>query len=235
MDVVVTHNLTKAYRLGGVEVLAVNDANLRIHKGEFAAIVGPPGSGKTTLYHLLGGLETPTSGTVEINGMELLSLPDTQQGIFRRQTIGYTSQDVHLTPSLTAEENILMPTLLDAQAADAESLMELSGFLGLEDLLKRLPSELSDEQKQRVALARALIRRPSILLADEPAGHLDKPAAYEILRLLLEANQRGQTVALFTQCPNYAGVCQRILVIEDGGTLIEVRKGGGACSPSQLH
>jgi putative ABC transport system ATP-binding protein len=216
MDVVVTSNLTKAYKQGDAEILAVNNANIRIQKGEFVSIIGKSGSGKTTLLNLIGGIDKPTSGTVEIDGVDIASVKDNQLAKIRRQKIGYVFQDFNLIPILTAEENIIMPALLDSRKADEAYLNELAGFLGLEYRLKHLPSELSGGQKQRVAIARALYNRPNLILADEPTGNLDKKSADEIIRLLFEVNKRGNTVLLVTHDQTYADMCQRKLMIEDG-------------------
>ena len=216
MDTVVVKNLTKVFMQGTAEVRAVNNVSFTIKKGEMVAIVGQSGSGKTTLLNLIGGIEKPTSGSVEIDGLAIQSADDMQMSKIRRQKIGYIFQDFNLIPILTAEENIIMPLLLDSQKVNKKHLRSISDFLGISNRLKHLPSEMSGGQKQRVAIARALINQPSIILADEPTGNLDKKTADEIMQLLVEINRSGNTVILVTHEQRYADMCQRKIHISDG-------------------
>lgn len=216
MDTVAVKNLTKTFKQGEEEVCAVRDASFSIRKGEMVAIVGQSGSGKTTLLNLIGGIERPTSGSVEIDGVDLRAADDLELARIRRQKIGYVFQDFNLIPILTAEENIIMPLLLDSKRPDREKLKSMAKFLGIEDRLRHLPSEMSGGQKQRTAIARALINSPSIVLADEPTGNLDKKAADEIMALLLEIHRRGNTVLLVTHEEKYANMCQRKIMISGG-------------------
>lgn len=216
MDTVIVKNLTKVFMQGSDEVRAVNNASFTVKKGEMVAIVGQSGSGKTTLLNLIGGIEQPTSGSVEIDGVAIQSADDMQISKIRRQKIGYIFQDFNLIPILTAEENIIMPLLLDSKKVDKKQLNSISEFLGISNRLKHLPSEMSGGQKQRVAIARALINRPSIILADEPTGNLDKKTADEIMQLLVEINRNGNTVILVTHEQKYADMCQRKICISDG-------------------
>lgn len=216
MDTVVVKNLTKIFKQGADEVRAVNNVSFTIKKGEMVAIVGQSGSGKTTLLNLIGGIEKPTSGSVEIDGVAIHSADDMQISKIRRQKIGYIFQDFNLIPILTAEENIIMPLLLDSKKVNKKQLHSISEFLGISNRLKHLPSEMSGGQKQRVAIARALINQPSIILADEPTGNLDKKTADEIMRLLVEINRIGNTVILVTHEQKYANLCRRKLYIRDG-------------------
>lgn len=216
MDTVVVKKLTKVFMQGTDEVRAVNNVSFTIRKGEMVAIVGQSGSGKTTLLNLIGGIEKPTSGSVEIDGQAIQSADDMQISKIRRQKTGYIFQDFNLIPILTAEENIIMPLLLDSKKVDKKQLRSVSDFLGISNRLKHLPSEMSGGQKQRVAIARALINQPSIILADEPTGNLDKKTADEIMQLLVEINRNGNTVILVTHEQRYADMCQRKIYISDG-------------------
>ena len=190
--------------------------DLDLTLAEPAVLWAPSGWGKTTLLRILMGLEAPTSGSVEIDGVDICSADDETLSGIRRRKLGYIFQDFNLIPILTAEENIIMPLLLDGKKQDKMKLRELAGFLGIENRLKHLPGELSGGQRQRVAIARALINDPVILLADEPTGNLDKKAADEIMELLLAVNRRGNTVLLVTHERRYADLCGRKIEISDG-------------------
>lgn len=224
MSVIKTESLMKIYKQGQDEVRAVDNVSLSIEKGEFAAIIGQSGSGKTTLLNLLGGIETPTSGCVHIDGVNLQKAEEPQLAQLKRQKIGYIFQDFNLIPILSAQENIAMPMLLDGKRAKQEEIERLASFLGIDNRLKHFPSELSGGQKQRVAIARALIMRPSILLADEPTGNLDKHSADEIMELLLEINRQGHTVLLVTHEQRYADMCPRKITLSDGRIVSDVRR-----------
>lgn len=224
MSVIKTESLMKIYMQGQDEVRAVDNVWLSIEKGEFAAIIGQSGSGKTTLLNLLGGIETPTSGCVYIDGVNLQKVEEPKLAQLKRQKIGYIFQDYNLIPILSAQENIAMPMLLDGKRAKQEEIERLASFLGIDNRLKHFPSELSGGQKQRVAIARALIMHPSILLADEPTGNLDKHSADEIMELLLEINRQGHTVLLVTHEQRYADMCQRKITLSDGRVVSDVRR-----------
>lgn len=216
MAAVIVRNLTKIFMQGEDKICAVDNASFSIDEGEMVAIVGQSGSGKTTLLNLIGGIEKPTSGTVEIDGLPIHAAGDMELSKIRRQKIGYIFQDFNLIPILTAEENIIMPLLLDSQKVNKQQLRFVCDFLGITNRLKHLPSEMSGGQKQRVAIARALINHPSIILADEPTGNLDKKTADEIMQLLVEINRSGNTVILVTHEQKYADMCQRKIYISDG-------------------
>lgn len=216
MNTVVVNKLTKVFQQGEEAIRAVDNASFAVRQGEMVAIIGPSGSGKTTLLNLIGGIEHPTSGSVEVDGVDICTADDEALSRIRRQKLGYIFQDFNLIPILTAEENIIMPLLLDGKKPDKTKLRELAGFLGIENHLKHLPGELSGGQRQRVAIARALINDPVILLADEPTGNLDKKAADEIMELLLAVNRRGNTVLLVTHEQRYADLCGRKIEISDG-------------------
>ena len=220
MNAVTVKNLTKVFRQGDEDIYAVDHVSFTVAPGEMVAIVGQSGSGKTTLLNLIGGIEHPTSGSVEVGGVDICSADDETLSGIRRRKIGYIFQDFNLIPILTAEENIIMPLLLDGKKPDKTKLRELAGFLGIENRLKHLPSELSGGQRQRVAIARAMINNPVILLADEPTGNLDKKAADEIMELLLAVNRHGNTVLLVTHEQQYADLCGRKIEISDGRIII---------------
>ena len=215
MDIQV-NDVSKIYGTGENKVVALCHANMTIHSGDFISIMGPSGSGKSTLLHIISGLDTPTSGKVLYGDTDIHHGSDKELSAFRRQKIGFIFQQFNLLPVLTAQENIIMPLLLDGKKPDKAKLRELAGFLGIENRLKHLPGELSGGQKQRVAIARALINDPVILLADEPTGNLDKKAADEIMELLLAVNRRGNTVLLVTHERRYADLCGRKIEISDG-------------------
>ena len=220
MNAVTVKNLSKVFRQGDESIRAVDNISFTVAPGELVAIVGQSGSGKTTLLNLIGGIEHPNSGSVEVGGMNVCTADDETLSKIRRKKIGYIFQDFNLIPILTAEENIIMPLLLDGKRPDKARLRELASFLGIEKRLKHLPGELSGGQRQRVAIARALINNPVILLADEPTGNLDKKAADEILELLLAVNRRGNTVLLVTHEQRYADMCGRKIKLYDGKIIV---------------
>mgnify|MGYP005887527713 CR=1 FL=1 len=200
-------------KLGGKTIL--NDVSLDVHKGDVKVVIGPSGAGKSTFLQCLNYLLPPDSGDIWLEGKKV-NARDTRELCALRQQVGMIFQDFNLIPILTAEENIIMPLLLDGKKPDKTKLRELAGFLGIENRLKHLPGELSGGQRQRVAIARALINDPVILLADEPTGNLDKKAADEIMELLLAVNRRGNTVLLVTHEQRYADLCGRKIEISDG-------------------
>lgn len=220
MNAVTVKNLSKVFRQGDESIRAVDNISFTVAPGELVAIVGQSGSGKTTLLNLICGIEHPSSGSVEVGGMNVCTADDETLSKIRRKKIGYIFQDFNLIPILTAEENIIMPLLLDGKRPDKARLRELASFLGIEKRLKHLPGELSGGQRQRVAIARALINNPVILLADEPTGNLDKKAADEIMELLLAVNRRGNTVLLVTHEQRYADMCGRIIKLYDGKIIV---------------
>lgn len=219
MNTVEVRNLSKIYTQGDHQVKAVDNVSLTVARGELVAVTGQSGSGKTTLLNMIGGIEPATEGSVLIDGINVCRADEKELARLRRQKIGYVFQDFNLIPILTVEENIIMPLLLDAKKVEREELNAIVRFLGLENRLTHLPSQLSGGQKQRVAMARALINRPSLLLADEPTGNLDRTMADEIMRLLLELNSAGLTVLLVTHEERYADMCPRKLVLSDGRLL----------------
>ncbi len=212
-----TQNLCKYYGSGENEVRAVQDANIDIQKGEFVAIVGKSGSGKSTLLHMLGGLDTPTSGKVFIREKDIFSYKEDALAVFRRRKIGFIFQSFNLVSSINVWENIVLPIGLDGRKADEAFVMDIVKTLGMERKLHNLPNTLSGGQQQRVAIARALASRPDILFADEPTGNLDSRTSDEVITLLkMSVEKYGQTLVMITHDEDIAQIADRILVIEDG-------------------
>lgn len=212
-----TENLCKYYGSGENEVRAVQNANIDIQKGEFVAIVGKSGSGKSTLLHMLGGLDTPTSGKVFIRGKDIFSYKEDALAVFRRRKIGFIFQSFNLVSSINVWENIVLPIGLDGRKADEAFVMDIVKTLGLEKKLHNLPNTLSGGQQQRVAIARALASRPDILFADEPTGNLDSRTSDEVIALLkMSVEKYGQTLVMITHDEDIAQIADRIPVIEDG-------------------
>ena len=212
-----TVDLCKYYGKGENEVKAVQHANLEIQKGEFVAIVGKSGSGKSTLLHMMGGLDTPTSGKVLIRGKDIFSYKDDALAVFRRRKIGFIFQSFNLVSSINVWENIVLPTGLDGRKADEKFVMDIVTTLGLEKKLHNLPNTLFGGQQQRVAIARALASKPDILFADEPTGNLDSRTSDEVIApLKMSVEKYGQTLVMITHDEDIAQIADRILVIEDG-------------------
>jgi putative ABC transport system ATP-binding protein len=209
--------LSKTYGAGLTCVSALKPTDLTIHQGEFLAVVGPSGSGKSSLLHLLGGLEKPSTGQVIIAGNDLYSLSENQRSVFRRRSIGFIFQFYNLIPVLSAQENVLLPLLLDGRRPDQAYVDELFGLLGLENRRHHLPGELSGGQQQRVAIARALANQPAVIFADEPTGNLDTRTSKEVVQLLCRTSQHlGQTIVLITHDPGVAAYADRVLEMVDG-------------------
>lgn len=217
-------DLCRTFRQGDTDIHAVDHVSFSMETGEMVAIVGQSGSGKTTLLNLLGGIDKPTSGKVLLDGQDIHSLSDEESAKLRRRKIGYIYQDFKLLPILTAKENILLPATLDGKKIPSSEVRALADRLGIGNRLNHLPSQLSGGQRQRAAIARALINQPSILLADEPTGNLDKASAREILEVLLKLNQEGNTILLVTHEESFADLCPRKITLSDGRILSDVRR-----------
>ena len=212
-----TKNLCKFYGAKENEVKAVDNINIAIKEGEFAVIVGKSGSGKSTLLHMLGGVDTPTSGQVLLKGKELYKLKEDELAVFRRRKIGFIFQAFNLVSSINVWENIVLPIGLDGKKVDKEYINDIVETLGIENKIHNLPNTLSGGQQQRVAIARALASRPDILFADEPTGNLDTKTSDEVIALLkMSAKKYGQTIVMITHDDEIAQVADRILIIEDG-------------------
>ena len=212
-----TRDLCKYYGTGANQVKAVCHTSISIEKGEFAAIAGKSGSGKSTLLHLMGGLDTPTSGEVRIGNQPIFSLKEDALAAFRRRKIGFVFQSFNLISSINVWENIVLPIGLDNKKADTSFIQEIIGILELNDKINSMPNTLSGGQQQRVAIARALAAKPDIILADEPTGNLDSKTSMEVINLLkVSVKKYGQTLAMITHDEEIAQMADRILVIEDG-------------------
>ncbi len=217
MEILKVENLTKIYGKDNNKVVALDNVSFTVEKGEFVAIVGASGSGKSTLLHLLGGVDTPTSGKVFIDGQEIYKLNSDKLAIFRRREVGLIYQFYNLIPILTVEENITLPLELDNRKVDKFELNELIKLLGLERRRNHLPNELSGGQQQRTSIGRAIITKPAIILADEPTGNLDSKASEEVVTLLKKMNKDyKQTIIMITHNLEIASYADRIITIEDG-------------------
>lgn len=212
-----TVDLKKYYQQGEYVTKALDGVNLSVNAGEFVAIVGTSGSGKSTLLHMLGGLDTPTSGEVIIGGKRLSKKSEEQMAVFRRRHIGFIFQNYNLVPILNVYENIVLPVQLDGRKADKDFLKEIIHALGLQGKLQSLPNNLSGGQQQRVSIARALLTKPEIILADEPTGNLDSRTSEDVLALLkVTSTQFHQTTIMITHNDAIAQMADRIIRIEDG-------------------
>ena len=217
--------LTKVYGEGAAEVRALDGVDLDLYAGEFTAVMGPSGSGKSTLMHCCAALDEPTSGEVSIGDTVLGGLNDKELTRLRRDAIGFVFQSFNLVPTLTAEENILLPLSIAGRKPDPEWYSTVIGTVGLGDRLGHRPNELSGGQQQRVAVARALAARPSIVFADEPTGNLDSRSGSEVLTLLQRSvREFGQTVVMVTHDPVAAGYTDRVLFLADGRLVDEMRE-----------
>ncbi len=217
MKILQTVNLTKIYGKGENEVRALDGVSFEVGKGEFVSVVGTSGSGKSTMLHMIGGLDTPTSGRVTVDGQELNSMGDEQLTIFRRRNIGFVFQQFNLVPMLNVWENIILPIRLDGQKPEKDFIDSVIDRLGLRPRLQNLPNALSGGQQQRVAIARALAAKPSLLLCDEPTGNLDSVTSQDVLGLLkVTGEQFHQTIVMITHNEEIAQLADRILRIEDG-------------------
>ena len=217
MVVIKTINLEKVYGTKENKVVALDNINIEVNKGEFVAVIGASGSGKSTFLHQIGGVDRPTKGKVIIDNEDIYSLNESKLAIFRRRKIGFVFQSFNLIPVLTVEENIKKPALLDHQKIDKEYFDDLIKTLGLQNRLNHLPSELSGGQQQRVAIARALINKPSIILADEPTGNLDSETSKEIMEMLkLSIRKYNQTAIVITHDLSIAENTDRVIRIKDG-------------------
>lgn len=217
MNILEVRNISKTYGSGESAVHALKNVSFSVQKGEFITIVGESGSGKSTLLNMIGGLDTPTSGEIFIDGKNIFTMKEVKLTIFRRRNIGFIFQNFNLIPELNVEQNIIFPLLLDYQRPNKKYLEELLDILKLKERRNHLPSQLSGGQQQRVAIGRALITRPSIILADEPTGNLDTHNSSEVITLLKEAAKKyEQTIVMITHSQSIAQTADRILEVSDG-------------------
>ena len=217
MSIVSVENLTKTYTVYDNETRALDGVSFEVEKGQFVAIIGTSGSGKSTLLHLLGGVDTPTSGRVVIDGADIYTLSQKELAAFRRRRVALIYQFYNLLPMLNVRDNIQLPLELDGRKADPKELSRILSLLGIAEKEFHYPNQLSGGQQQRVAIARACITRPAILLADEPTGNLDSRNSAEIMDLLTAANRElGQTIIMVTHDMAVARRADRVIEVEDG-------------------
>lgn len=217
MELLQVQQLCKVYGTGETAVKALQNVSFSMKRGEFAAVVGESGSGKSTLLNCIGALDTPTSGSVRMDGTDLFGMKENQRTLFRRRNIGFIFQSFHLIGELDVEQNMIFPLLLDHQKPKRERVEELLEILGLQDRRRHLPGQLSGGQQQRVAIGRAMIARPMLVLADEPTGNLDSKTSDNVVHLLQMTSQRfQQTIIMITHNPEIAQLTDQIIRIEDG-------------------
>ena len=210
-------DLTKVYGSKDNEVMALDHVNVEFKRGEMTAIMGPSGSGKSTLMHCMAGLDTPSSGKVIVEGLEVSSMNQKQLTDLRREQIGFIFQSFNLVPTLSAEENILLPLQIAKRPIDRDWFNQVVKVVGLEKRLTHRPSQLSGGQQQRVACARAIMARPSVIFADEPTGNLDSRSSREVLGFLRDSvRDYGQSIVMVTHDPRAASFADRVLVLADG-------------------
>ena len=217
MSLLEVKNLTKVYGEKSTLVKALDDVSFNVNEGEFVAIVGSSGSGKSTLLHILGAVDSPTSGSVFVGDVNVFKQKDEDLAVFRRRKVGLIYQFYNLIPILNVRENMTLPILLDGKKPDEKYLNELILLLGLSKRINHLPNELSGGQQQRVSIGRALMSKPDIILADEPTGNLDSKASMEIMNLLKLSNEKyNQTIIMITHDMELAKNAGRIITLEDG-------------------
>ena len=217
MAVLEVKDLSKIYGEGESKVVALDNISFSVEKGEFVAIIGASGSGKSTLMNQIGGIDNPTSGSVRIENKEITGMDEDELAIFRRRNIGMIYQFYNLIPTLTTEENIMLPWLLDERKENRAKLNDIIETLGLKERAKHFPGEMSGGQQQRVSIGRALINDPAFILADEPTGNLDSKTGREIMDLLKYSNQKfNQTILLITHDDKIALQADRIITMSDG-------------------
>ena len=226
------NNLKKVYvqRFGGGSVEALKNVTFKVDAGEYVAVMGESGSGKTTLLNILAALDKPTGGSVVLDGKELSAVGDAALAAFRRDNLGFVFQDFNLLDTLTVEDNIYLPLVLAGKKYQEMNgrMLPVAGRLGITDILKKYPYEISGGQKQRGAVARALINAPKLVLADEPTGALDSKATDELLRLFGEINRLGQTILMVTHSVRAASTAGRVLFIRDGEVFHQLYRGDGS-------
>ncbi|MCX8061381.1 MAG: ABC transporter ATP-binding protein [Anaerolineales bacterium] len=235
--VIRTENLTKIYRMGEVEVVALQDVNFAVQRGEFVAIMGASGSGKSTLLHLLGGLDVPTRGEVYFDGQPLSKLNDDQITLLRRQRIGFIFQFYNLLPTLNATENVALPLMIDGQQLSQyqSRVNELLRLVRLDGRENHRPDQLSGGQQQRVAIARAFVNQPQVVLADEPTGNLDSRSGKAILELLQRVcKELCTTIVMVTHDPKAASYADRVVFLKDGEIVNEIISQNGSVSIDQI-
>lgn len=222
MSILCASHLKKYYGKDESLVKALDDVNVSVENGQFVAIIGTSGSGKSTLLNMLGGLDSPTSGGVQVENQNIEKLSEEQLTVFRRKRIGFIFQNYNLIPYLTAYENIVLPVRLDGKMEDKKFLKEIVHFLELDGKLANYPSHLSGGQQQRVAIARAVVTNPKLILADEPTGNLDSKNGAEVMNLLTELNKEGTTIIMVTHSQHDASFAHRTIHLFDGSVVASV-------------
>ncbi len=230
MAILTAHDLTKVYgsAKGAATTRALSGLSMEVNAGEFVGVMGPSGSGKTTLLNVLATIDTPTSGTVEVNGVSPAKLRSDQLALFRRRQLGFVFQDFNLLNTLSVRENIALPLALDGvRSDDVERRVELVAVrLGISHILDKRTYEISGGEQQRAAIGRAIVPRPAILLADEPTGNLDSKSSHGVMQAFRDLNEKdGATILVVTHDPFVASFCQRIIFIKDGKVFSELRRG----------
>lgn len=237
MSILEVNGLKKVYstRLGGNKVEALKNVNFSVEEGEYVAIMGESGSGKTTLLNILAALDKPTAGSVKLDGMELFDIRESDVAQFRRDKLGFVFQEFNLLDTFTVEDNIFLPLVLAGKSYDEmrTRMIPVAKRLGIGEILKKYPYEISGGQKQRAAVARAIITNPRIVLADEPTGALDSRSTDELLNLFDELNRSGQTVLMVTHSVKAASTASRVLFIKDGEVYHQIYR--GESSSQQLY
>ena len=237
MSILEVERLKKVYvtRLGGAKVEALHSVTFSVEEGEYVAIMGESGSGKTTLLNILAALDKPTEGTVRLDGRELSSLKESEVASFRRDNLGFVFQEFNLLDTFTLEDNIFLPMVLAGKPHRemSQRLIPIARQLGITELLKKYPYEVSGGQKQRAAVARAIITDPRLVLADEPTGALDSKATDELLRLFGDINKDGRTILMVTHSVRAASHAGRVLFIKDGEVFHQIYRGD--CTNEQLY
>ena len=223
MNLLEVKNICKTYGSRETTVNALKDVSLSVPKGEYVAIVGESGTGKSTLLNMIGALDTPTAGKVLIDGKDIFSMNDKKLTVFRRRNIGFIFQAFNLVPELTVEQNIIFPVLLDYQKPDKKYLEELLAVLNLKERRNHLPSQLSGGQQQRASIARALAGDPAVILADEATGNLDTRTSFEVLVLFQQLHAAGRTIIFVTHNPEIARYSSRNITLRDGRITDDVR------------
>ncbi len=213
-----TRDLRKVYRVGDVDVQALRGVDIKVERGEFVAIVGPSGSGKSTLFHILGGLTPPTSGSIHIDGKDLLAMSEADRTNLRKNIVGFVFQKYNLLPTLSAADNINIARTIAGHNGDWDAdFNDILKMLGIASRLHHKPRAMSGGEQQRVAIARAVVNHPALLLADEPTGNLDTENSDAVLNLMRDLNQRlGQTILMITHNPEAANFAHRIITMRDG-------------------
>lgn len=218
--------ISKVYKMGKEQFVALNDVSLNVEKGEYVAVIGPSGSGKSTLMHIIGGLDTPTVGSVCIEGEDISKLNDKKLSNYRNEKIGFVFQAFNLENSQTALENVMMPLIFAGvkKSERKKRALEALDMVGLKDFYNHKPNEMSGGQRQRVSIARALVNKPEILFADEPTGNLDSKSSESIMELFKEINDKGFTIIMVTHNPEEANKAKRVVKIMDGKITSDIVK-----------